>query len=94
MDRALIGTYFALDGVVRDDEGELLHRTVSASVRLGYWYTGLLSLLQGLFERAGKEASGSQEMHEKPYPMGNLVPGILLACAFHAAADMIRAWVA
>jgi hypothetical protein len=34
---------------------------------LGYWYTGLLSLFQGLFERAG---SGSQEMHEKPYPMG------------------------
>ena len=37
---------------------------------LGYWYTGLLSLFQGLFERAGKETSGSQEMHEKPYPMG------------------------
>jgi cellulose synthase/poly-beta-1,6-N-acetylglucosamine synthase-like glycosyltransferase len=34
---------------------------------LGYWYTGLLSLLQGRFERAG--ASG-QEMHEKPYPVG------------------------
>jgi cellulose synthase/poly-beta-1,6-N-acetylglucosamine synthase-like glycosyltransferase len=37
---------------------------------LGYWYTGLLSLFQGLFERAGKETSGSPEMHEKPYPMG------------------------
>src|SRR5580698_9957551 len=33
----------------------------------GYWYTGLLSLLQGRFERAG---SASQEMREKPYPVG------------------------
>jgi cellulose synthase/poly-beta-1,6-N-acetylglucosamine synthase-like glycosyltransferase len=34
---------------------------------LGYWYTGLLSLLQGRFERTG---SAAQEMREKPYPMG------------------------
>jgi cellulose synthase/poly-beta-1,6-N-acetylglucosamine synthase-like glycosyltransferase len=34
---------------------------------LGYWYTGLLSLLQGRFERDG---SPGQEMHEKPYPVG------------------------
>ena len=34
---------------------------------LGYWYTGLLSLLQGRFERAGKPGS---EFHEKPYPVG------------------------
>jgi hypothetical protein len=34
---------------------------------LGYWYTGLLSLLQGRFERAGK---GGSEVHEKPYPVG------------------------
>ncbi|WP_188759710.1 cellulose synthase family protein [Edaphobacter acidisoli] len=33
----------------------------------GYWYTGLLSLLQGRFERGG---ATSQAMHEKPYPMG------------------------
>lgn len=33
----------------------------------GYWYTGLLSLLQGLFERGGNTG---QEMHEKPYPIG------------------------
>ncbi len=33
----------------------------------GYWYTGLLSLLQGRFERSGKS---SPEMHEKPYPVG------------------------
>ena len=34
---------------------------------LGYWYTGSLSLLQGLFERKG---SGSEGLHEKPYPVG------------------------
>jgi hypothetical protein len=34
---------------------------------LGYWYTGLLSLLQGRFERSG---TAGQELHEKPYPMG------------------------
>lgn len=33
---------------------------------LGYWYTGLLSLLQGRFERLG---TGSA-IHEKPYPVG------------------------
>ncbi len=33
----------------------------------GYWYTGLLSLLQGRFERLG----GSRgESHEKPFPVG------------------------
>jgi glycosyltransferase involved in cell wall biosynthesis len=36
----------------------------------GYWYTGLLSLLQGRFERSGTKANDSQGMHEKPYPMG------------------------
>ena len=33
----------------------------------GYWYTGLLSLLQGRFERGGK---AGQAQHEKPYPVG------------------------
>ena len=34
---------------------------------LGYWYTGLLSIFQGLFER---KASDGDEIHEKPYPVG------------------------
>lgn len=34
---------------------------------LGYWYTGLLSLLQGRFERGGNAGAA---MHEKPYPVG------------------------
>jgi cellulose synthase/poly-beta-1,6-N-acetylglucosamine synthase-like glycosyltransferase len=32
---------------------------------LGYWYTGMLSLLQGRFERFSGNAA-----HEKPYPVG------------------------
>ena len=35
---------------------------------LGYWYTGLLSLTQGLFERKGD--SEGERLHEKPYPVG------------------------
>ncbi len=34
---------------------------------LGYWYTGFLSLFQGLFERRGSKGEG---LHEKPYPVG------------------------
>jgi len=34
---------------------------------LGYWYTGLLSIFQGLFERRGDTGD---EFHEKPYPVG------------------------
>ncbi len=33
----------------------------------GYWYTGLLSLLQGRFERS---STRGDELHEKPYPVG------------------------
>jgi cellulose synthase/poly-beta-1,6-N-acetylglucosamine synthase-like glycosyltransferase len=33
----------------------------------GYWYTGFLSLFQGLFERRGPRGA---EFHEKPYPVG------------------------
>jgi cellulose synthase/poly-beta-1,6-N-acetylglucosamine synthase-like glycosyltransferase len=33
----------------------------------GYWYTGLLSLLQGRFERS---RDTGEQMHEKPYPVG------------------------
>jgi cellulose synthase/poly-beta-1,6-N-acetylglucosamine synthase-like glycosyltransferase len=34
---------------------------------LGYWYTALLSIFQGLFERKGEAGDA---MHEKPYPVG------------------------
>jgi hypothetical protein len=34
---------------------------------LGYLYTGLLSIFQGLFERRGDRGDA---IHEKPYPVG------------------------
>jgi hypothetical protein len=33
----------------------------------GYWYTALLSIFQGRFERRGPASSS---VHEKPYPVG------------------------
>jgi hypothetical protein len=35
---------------------------------LGFWYTGLMSLLQGRFERLA--LSPGAELHEKPFPVG------------------------
>jgi hypothetical protein len=34
---------------------------------LGYWYTGLMSLLQGRFERLSLKRQGD---HTKPFPVG------------------------
>jgi len=34
---------------------------------LGFWYTGLMSLLQGRFEGL---SLASAEAHEKPFPVG------------------------
>jgi hypothetical protein len=36
----------------------------------GYWYTGLMSLLQGRFELFGAGASSGAEEHVKPFPVG------------------------
>ncbi|MGZ4787138.1 MAG: glycosyl transferase family 2, partial [Terriglobales bacterium] len=36
---------------------------------VGYWYTGLMSLLQGRFERFGFRAEAG-EQHTKPFPVG------------------------
>jgi cellulose synthase/poly-beta-1,6-N-acetylglucosamine synthase-like glycosyltransferase len=66
----LIGTYFAWTVWYAMTTENYFTVPFLLLFVLGYWYTGLLSLFQGLFERAGKEASGSPEMHEKPYPMG------------------------
>jgi hypothetical protein len=35
----------------------------------GYWYTGLMSLLQGRFELFGQGSTSSEE-HVKPFPVG------------------------
>ena len=37
---------------------------------VGYWYTGLLSLLQGRFERWRSGGANLDESSPKPYPVG------------------------
>jgi hypothetical protein len=37
---------------------------------LGYWYTGLMSLLQGRFERWRTGGANTDESSPKPYPVG------------------------
>ena len=37
---------------------------------IGYWYTGLMSLLQGRFERWRSGSSSSDESSPKPFPVG------------------------
>ena len=62
-----IGTYFA--GTVWYAVSSENYFTVPFLLLFvfGYWYTGLLSLLQGRFER---QSPGRGQAHEKPYPVG------------------------
>jgi hypothetical protein len=36
----------------------------------GYWYTGLMSLLQGRFELFGRTDASNEAEHVKPFPVG------------------------
>ena len=62
-----IGCYFALTVWYAVSTENYLTVPFLVLFAFGYWYTGLLSLLQGRFERFG---TAEQEFHEKPYPMG------------------------
>jgi hypothetical protein len=37
---------------------------------IGYWYTGLMSLLQGRFERWRGGGANTDESSPKPFPVG------------------------
>ena len=64
----LIGAYFALTVYYAVDNENYITVPFLVLFVLGYWYTGLMSLLQGRFE---KLAVGSgAELHEKPFPVG------------------------
>ncbi len=64
----LIGTYFAATVYYAVDNENYITVPFLVLFVLGYWYTGLMSLLQGRFE---KLAVGSgAELHEKPFPVG------------------------
>jgi cellulose synthase/poly-beta-1,6-N-acetylglucosamine synthase-like glycosyltransferase len=62
-----IGTYFALTVWYAISTENFFTVPFLLLFVLGYWYTGLLSLLQGRFER---NTHTGQELHEKPYPVG------------------------
>jgi hypothetical protein len=66
----LIGTYFA--GTVWYAIANENYITVPFLILfvVGYWYTGLMSLLQGRFDRFGWKRGVGEEEHIKPFPVG------------------------
>jgi cellulose synthase/poly-beta-1,6-N-acetylglucosamine synthase-like glycosyltransferase len=62
-----IGTYFAWTVYYAVTTENFFTVPFLVLFVFGYWYTGLLSLLQGRFERRGDPG---QTLHEKPYPVG------------------------
>ena len=62
----LVGTYFFLMCVYAFSSENYWTIPFLLLFVLGYWYTGLMSLLQGRFE--GRSAS--PEPHSKPFPVG------------------------
>jgi hypothetical protein len=62
----LVGCYFALMCLYAASSGNYWTIPFLLLFVLGYWYTGLMSLLQGRFERL----SVMGEPHSKPFPVG------------------------
>lgn len=65
----LIGCYFALTIWYAIDNGNYFTVPFLFLFLLGYWYTGLLSLLQGSFDRF-RMGANSDESSPKPFPVG------------------------
>jgi hypothetical protein len=63
----LIGSYFALTVIYAVQNENYLTVPFLLLFVIGYWYTGLMSLLQGRF--AGLTLNAS-ESHSKPFPVG------------------------
>jgi cellulose synthase/poly-beta-1,6-N-acetylglucosamine synthase-like glycosyltransferase len=63
----LVGSYFVLTCVYAFTSENYWTIPFLMLFVLGYWYTGLMSLLQGRFERRSKAAA---EAHSKPFPVG------------------------
>src|SRR5258707_1084725 len=63
----LVGSYFVLLSIYDFCSGNYWTIPFLMLFVLGYWYTGLMSLLQGRFERRGE---GAREPHTKPFPVG------------------------
>ena len=63
----LIGTYFAMTVVYAVQNENYLTVPFLVLFVVGYWYTGLMSLLQGRF---GGISLSPAESHSKPFPVG------------------------
>ena len=70
LDRARHRLLFRHDCLLRHAERELHYRPVLDPVRLRILVHRADEPVAGTLRRAGKETSGSPDMHEKPYPMG------------------------
>ena len=94
MDRVAIGCYFALTIWYAVDNENYFTVPFLLLFVFGYWYTGLMSLLQGRFERF----SPGSEAHTKPVPVASsnylqlLTAAILIrhAGALHRATGLDR----
>jgi hypothetical protein len=67
----IIGTYFALTVIYAWDNENYLTIPFLLLFVVGYWYTGLLSLFQGRFDRwPWRGAVRDDESSPKPFPVG------------------------
>jgi hypothetical protein len=62
----VIGTYFAVTVYYAVENENYLTVPFLVLFVVGYWYTGLMSLLQGRFSGVGLSA----DTHTKPFPVG------------------------
>jgi hypothetical protein len=65
-----VGTYFALTVWYAVANENYITIPFLILFVYGYWYTGLMSLLQGRFELLGRGTASSSEEHGKPFPVG------------------------
>jgi len=66
----LIGSYFALTIWYAVDNENYVTIPFLVLFVFGYWYTGLMSLLQGRFESFMGRKQSNEEEHTKPFPVG------------------------
>lgn len=66
----LIGTYFALTIWYAVDNENYVTIPFLLLFVIGYWCTGLMSLLQGRFDSLVARRQSNEEEHNKPFPVG------------------------
>jgi cellulose synthase/poly-beta-1,6-N-acetylglucosamine synthase-like glycosyltransferase len=66
----LLGCYFALAILYTFSNHNYFTAPFLILFVIGYWYTGLMSLLQGRFERWRSGEASSEESSPKPFPVG------------------------